>query len=95
MGRIKQWRKMTWALIVWTALTGFFMIAGVNQASGVSAECKNDVTLGTKLCNDAQDAGTAIGVGLLLGLWFVGFIVLSLVWFMSRPKQVVYVERSS
>jgi hypothetical protein len=87
LSKINKWRKMTWALIVWTVLIGVWMIAGASDASGVSEECKRDVTLGAKLCNDAQDAGTAIGVTLVGFLGFLGFVVLSLIWLMSRPKR--------
>jgi hypothetical protein len=30
--------------------------------------------------------GTGIGIALVFLLWFLGFVVLSLVWFMTRPR---------
>jgi len=74
---------MTWTLIGWTALMGVWIVAGAATATG---DAKNCGPLTQKACNDASDAGTAIGVGLLVFLWFMGFVVLGLVWFMSRPK---------
>ena len=45
--------------------------------------------------SDAETAGRVIGgtlgFGLIFTLWFVGFIVLSVVWFMTRPKSNVTV----
>ena len=38
------------------------------------------------------DIGTGIGVTLIGGLWFVGFLVLSIVWFMTRPRGVGQIE---
>jgi hypothetical protein len=78
---------MSWALIVWSGLMLAWVVAAAGQASGVSAECKADTLLGPETCNNAQDTGTAIGVGLLIVLWFIGFVVLSLVWFMTRPGR--------
>jgi len=41
-------------------------------------------------------AGTAIGGGIAITfiaiLWFVGFIVLGLVWLMSRPEEYVVIR---
>jgi len=44
---------------------------------------------GDPLCQDARDVGTSIGVGLVLTLFVVGFVILSLIWFMTRPKRRV------
>ena len=51
-----------------------------------AAQCANDTVLGAETCTDARNAGTGIAVVLIFLLWFVGFIILSLIWFMSRPK---------
>jgi len=80
---MRHWRKMTWALIVWTVVLGAWVIAGAATATG---DAKNCGTLTQKACNDASDAGTAIGVGLLVFLWFMGFVALSIVWLMTRPR---------
>jgi hypothetical protein len=54
MTRFLKWRKMTWALLLWAALIGLWMISG---SFGLSA--------------------------LLAGA--SGLIVLSAIWFMTRP----------
>jgi hypothetical protein len=70
-------RKMSWALIVWSALCLVWIITGAS-----SSNCAGD-----QYSQAGCQAGTAIGVGLIIGLWFLGFVVLSLIWFMSRPKD--------
>jgi len=72
---------MSWVLIIWTAL--FAVWIGVAIADRPSVDCAR----GDQLCQDASDAGTAIGVGLVFGLWAMGFVVLSLIWLMTRPKR--------
>jgi hypothetical protein len=71
---------MTWVLIAWSAVMLVWIIGGI--ASRPSKDCLPT----DKTCIDASDVGTGLGVGLLIFLWFLGFIVLALVWLMSRPK---------
>jgi hypothetical protein len=55
MTRFLHWRKMTWAILLWSGAMLTWL------------------------------AGTEPGVALGALLWFLGFVVLSLIWFMSRP----------
>jgi hypothetical protein len=74
--RRPHWRKMTWALIVWSGLILAWAIGGA-----ASNHC--DQQAYTSACQ----AGTGIGVALILGLGFFGFVLLSLIWFMTRPRN--------
>jgi Protein of unknown function (DUF2510) len=77
-------RKMTWVLIILTVIMAAWAIGG-----GIAAgsEC-DEVRGGYQGAKEAGcEAGTAIGVGLIVLLWFMGFVVLSLIWFMTRPKD--------
>lgn len=78
-----HWRKMTWVLIIFTVIMFAWMIGG-----GISAGSScNDVAGQYQNAKQAGcEAGTALGVGALFGFWFFGFIVLSLIWFMTRPR---------
>jgi hypothetical protein len=76
-----RWRKMTWVLNLWNVLFLIWIIAGI------SSRPSEDCPPGDQLCVDASDVGTGIGVALIVMLWVLGFIVLSLVWFMTRPKH--------
>jgi hypothetical protein len=69
---------MTWVLIIWSALILIWVAAGVG-GSNCADETSSSATSGC-------EAGTAIGVFLILFIGFVGFLFLSLIWFMSRPK---------
>jgi len=83
---VPRWRKMTWVLLIWTALIAAWMISAAGSAHGVSADCQHDTVLSAQACNNAEDAGTGIAIVLIGLLGFLGFVALSLVWFMSRPK---------
>jgi hypothetical protein len=82
--RTKKWyrlRKMTWALIIWSVLFLIWIIS-----AGGSANCSDQAGQYQNAKQSGCEAGTAIGIGLLIVLWFLGFVVLSLIWFMTRPK---------
>jgi len=74
-------RKMTWALWIWTVLFAVWIIVGISDRAS------KDCPPGDQLCRDASDTGTGIGVALIIILWFMGFVVLSLIWFMTRPRH--------
>ena len=74
-------RVMSWVLIVWCAIFAVWIGAGV--ADRPSKDCPQ----GDQLCQDASDVGTSLGVGVVLVLFCVGFVVLSLIWLMTRPKR--------
>jgi hypothetical protein len=81
---------MTWALVIWTAIFAIWIVAGVGSAGGhTHAYClkHTDQFFSMKDCEAAGDARTAIGATLVFILWFLGFVVLGLVWLMSRPKR--------
>jgi RNA polymerase subunit RPABC4/transcription elongation factor Spt4 len=62
-----------------------WMIAGSQQSPDTTCAGKTGGDL--DLCQSAYHLGTGIGVTLLFFLWFIGFVVLSLVWLMSRPQR--------
>jgi hypothetical protein len=70
---------MTWALIIWSALMAIWIIGGAS-----STDCGQYADEASK---SGCEAGTGIGVAALVFLWFLGFVVLGLVWFMTRPKD--------
>jgi hypothetical protein len=77
---------MTWVIIIWSAFILIWAIAGGSDAANTD-ECKNEATESARqLCEDATDVGAGLGVAAIFFLGFVGFIVLSLIWFMTRPK---------
>jgi hypothetical protein len=71
--RRPHWRKMTWVLILWSALILVWAIAGGASASN---DCANE---GTKLNQDACNTGAGIGIAIVLLIGFVGFVFFSLI----------------
>jgi hypothetical protein len=73
-----HWRKMTWVLIIWCLIILIWAIAG-----GASNNCSEQAT---KLNQNACEAGTGIGVAIILLIGFFGFVFLGLIWLMTRPR---------
>jgi len=86
---MRHWRKMTWALIVWSALVVLWAVAGAaGSGSAATDYCEHhrSAYLSQHGCEEAHNVGTGIGVAAIVFVGFLGFVVLSLVWFMTRPK---------
>jgi hypothetical protein len=83
-----RWRKATWVLLIWNVLMVIWIVGGLSSAGNNCAGETGDMLT-------ACQAGTAIGAGvaisLIITIWFIGFIVLGLIWLMSRPKENVVV----
>lgn len=79
-----RWRKATWAIVIWTVLAVIWIAAGLGSTGDMTPDA-----------SEAEAAGRAIGAGLaitvIIIVWFFGFLVLGLVWLMSRPKDNVLV----
>lgn len=82
-----RWRKMTWVLLAWVALIIAWIVAGVNSVDG----CENEPSHLRDACQLGTEIGTGIGVAVVVLIGFMGFVVLSLIWFMTRPKGAPYV----
>lgn len=81
---VRKWRKMTWTLIAANVLMAAWTIGAAAQGATDDVECGPGLTQAE--CDTVADVGSSIGVGLLVALWFVVFVVLALVWFMTRPR---------
>jgi hypothetical protein len=81
---IPRWRKATWALAVFNVLALVWLLSGIigasNNCSGLSGGALSGCQAGTAI-------GAGIGVTLIVIIWFIGFMVLGLVWLMSRPRH--------
>lgn len=69
----KRYRKATWALILWSVLSTYWLVSGL-----ATTHCK-----GSQAC----EAGASVGVAVILVVGFCGFIALSLIWIMSKPQE--------
>jgi hypothetical protein len=80
-------RKMTVVLILWCAL----IVIWAATAASNSNDC---VTRAHGQFANATRAGCQVGggvsVAIILGIGFFGFVFLALIWFMTKPREIVY-----
>jgi hypothetical protein len=76
---MRRWRKMTWAIWAWTALMVVWAVSGAS-----ATDCGEELS---EAARSACEAGTGIGVVLLFFVWLIGFGILSVIWFMTRPRE--------
>jgi hypothetical protein len=81
-------RKATWAILLWTGFMGVGIFAA---ALGIGGDCAGLSGSDLGACQADAWVRGVIGLALLLVLWFVGFVPLAIVWFVSRPKENVAV----
>jgi hypothetical protein len=87
--RFPRWRKMTWLFLIVNALFVLWIATGVNERGSKDCATDSAVTSGiltVEECIAASDVGTGIGVALIIVLWFFVFVVLSIIWLMTRPR---------
>jgi hypothetical protein len=91
MTRFLQWRKMTWAIALWSGgVLGWLLFMVLRPAEG-AAGCVTDsagVTMEAvtrQNCLDAAGGATGLEVVVLAGMWLFGVVVLSAIWFETRP----------
>ncbi|MGH3105313.1 MAG: hypothetical protein ACRDN6_14580 [Gaiellaceae bacterium] len=88
MTRFLHWRKMTWAILLWSGAMLTWLIGSVAFASAKDCATDFGATSGfltKQACLDASSGGSGLGVLLISSLWFLGVVVLSLIWFTTRP----------
>ena len=74
---------MTWVVVAWCVLMGVWIVSAIAGADP-SDDCVGETYRGA--CEAGSTAGSGIAVVALWFIWFFGFIALSLIWFMTRPK---------
>jgi hypothetical protein len=85
--RLRHIRKMTYAIWAWVTLIVVWIAAGASSIHSQTAKCVHQGALDHATCANAVGAGSGIAIFAIVILGFMGFVVLSLVWFMTRPKQ--------
>ncbi len=71
--RLPQWRKMTWFILVVNLLFVVWIFAGVG-----GADCEAEAEFA-----GACEAGTAIGVGIVIVLWALVDVILGVLWLIT------------
>lgn len=85
MKYLPRWRKMTWVVVLWCAVFAIWIVGALLSANPAS-HCVHHAYLTKSDCETARNVGTGVGVVAIWFVWFFGFIALSLIWFMTRPK---------
>lgn len=80
-----RWRKMSWALLAFTGIAILFIVA--YAVSGTPESCSRSES--PEACELGADTGRGVGIALVFCLWVIGFAVLSVIWFMTKPAQRV------
>ena len=78
-----KWRKMSWLILVFS---GIMLALLVTSLSASDPDCPPNIAN----C-DAYNAGADVGQGLatvlIFVVWLIGFLVLAVIWFMTRPRH--------
>jgi hypothetical protein len=84
MTRFLHWRKMTWALLLWTAAMGVF---AVRAARATAPECGAYGLKSKYFTREECLAATSAGIGVVpvTLIWVLGLAVLGALWFITRP----------
>lgn len=77
----KSRRIFLWVFLALQVLFIVWIITGSAGSSGTPADCG---TLDSKTCNDAEQVGTAIGVGIIIALWAATDIILGICYAVYR-----------
>lgn len=82
--RRKRRRVFFWVFLAVQILFLIWVIAGISSGSGTSDSCEGLTGDSLKLCEDAGDIGTTIGVGLVVGFWVAADFILGLTYVIYR-----------
>ena len=91
--RIRRVRKMTYVLWAWCLAILVWAGSALGSAGNQAHDCVKTAYLTAHDCTTAAQAGGGIALLAILFIGFVGFLFFSLIWFMSRPRVQVAVEK--
>ena len=73
-----------WVFLAVQILFLVWVIWGASTASGTPEACRGRTGDDLRLCNDASDVGTTIGVGLVIALWAAVDVILGFTYLVYR-----------
>jgi len=91
MKRFLRWRKMTWAIAVWSGAMLAWFVVIVVTASDPAAGCATDsagaaaTALTQRECVEAAGLGVGGSTVLIAFIWLAGVLALGVIWFVTRP----------
>ncbi|GAA2636565.1 hypothetical protein GCM10010307_33490 [Streptomyces vastus] len=80
----KRHRVFFWFFLAVQILFLILVIVGASTGSGTPEECRGLTGDELELCEGANDVGTTIGVGLMIGLWIAVDFILALTYLIYR-----------
>lgn len=82
----RGWRKITWVMIAWSTLVviGGLALAG-HTGNQYSSDCSQALG-GGGLCQQVGNQAASDQFGHIMKIGVVGFVILSIIWFMTRPQ---------
>ncbi|MFF6808242.1 hypothetical protein [Streptomyces sp. NPDC012616] len=80
----KRHRVFLWIFLAIQILFLIGVIMGAASGSGTPDDCQGLTGDNLKLCKDADDVGTTIGVGLMIGLWAAVDAILGFTYLVYR-----------
>ena len=79
-----QWRKATWALVIWT----LFMALWLASTLRGEFSCDRETGAARAVCDAGASLGMSLGASLVGVVWFIGFITIGLIWLGSRRRSM-------
>ncbi|MCQ9133076.1 OPT/YSL family transporter [Streptomyces hilarionis] len=80
----KRRRIFFWIFLAIQILFLIWVISGAASGSSTPEDCRGLTGDNLKLCEDADDVGTTIGVGLIIGLWAAVDVILGFTYVVYR-----------
>ena len=75
-----NWRKATWALVIWNVAALLWAISYLDGIGDCTAESGN----GLVVCQAGRAIGIEFGFPLILGVWVVGILIFGSIWLLTR-----------
>lgn len=88
--RIRRVRKMTYVLWAWCLAILVWAGSATSGTTKAVHDCVKGAAgvLSKTDCANAVDTGSGVAILMVLFIGFIGFLFLSIIWFMSRPRTV-------
>lgn len=80
---VTGWRRWTWLVIGWTALSLFLAVSSV---LALGDACQGLEDLGWTVCQVGAVGGTFLYVFFIFWIWLIVLLLLMLGWFARRPQ---------
>lgn len=81
---MRNWRKLTWFILIVQALFLIWIIAGVGSAA---SNCDGEIGDALELCQAGTAVGAGIGVGIIIFFWAFVDVILGLIWVVTNRGQ--------